>query len=58
MQGAAKVGVIAYTDVRKLFDKMSPDVVVPAPLHHIVSCDLSSHRISHNVETGLARHSV
>ena len=55
--GAARLGVEAYTDVRKLVDEMSPDVcdvVVPAPLHHIVSCYLSRCGISHNVETPLA----
>ena len=55
--GAAKLGVKGYTDVRKMVDEMSPDVcdvVVPAPLHHIVSCYLSRCGISHNVETGLA----
>lgn len=55
--GAAKIGVPAYTDVRKLIDEIAPDVcdvVVPAPLHHIVSCYLSRRGISHNVETGLA----
>ena len=55
--GAARVGVKAYTDVRKMVDEVSPDVcdvVVPAPLHHIVSCYLSRCGISHNVETGLA----
>ena len=55
--GAAKIGVTAYTDVRKMIDEISPDVcdvVVPAPLHHIVSCYLSRCGISHNVETGLA----
>ena len=55
--GAARFGVKAYTDVRKLVDEMSPDVcdvVVPAPLHHIVSCYLSRCGISHNVETPLA----
>ena len=55
--GAARLGVKAYTDVRKLVDEISPDVcdvVVPAPLHHIVSCYLSRCGISHNVETGLA----
>ena len=55
--GAAKVGTKAYTDVRKMVDEISPDVcdvVVPAPLHHIVSCYLSRCGISHNVETGLA----
>lgn len=55
--GAAKLGVKAYTDVRKLVDEINPDVcdvVVPAPLHHVVSCYLSRCGISHNVETGLA----
>ena len=55
--GAARLGVKAYTDVRKLVDEISPDVcdvVVPAPLHHIVSCYLSRCGISHNVETPLA----
>lgn len=55
--GAAKFGVKAYTDLRKMVDEISPevcDVVVPAPLHHIVSCYLSRCGISHNVETGLA----
>ena len=55
--GATRLGVKAYTDVRKLVDEMSPDVcdvVVPVPLHHIVSCYLSRCGISHNVETPLA----
>jgi len=55
--GAAKFGVKAFTDVRKLVDEMSPDVcdvVVPVQLHHIVSCYLSRRGIPHNVETGLA----
>ena len=55
--GAAKLGVKAYTDVRKMVDEISPDVcdvVVPVQLHHIVSCYLSRRGISHNVETGLA----
>ena len=55
--GAAKVGTKAYTDVRKMVDETSPDVcdvVVPMPLHHVVSCYLSRCGISHNVETGLA----
>ena len=55
--GAAKLGVKAYTDVRKMIDETSPDVcdvVVPVPLHHVVSCYLSRCGISHNVETGLA----
>lgn len=55
--GAAKFDVKAYTDVRKMIDETSPDVcdvVVPMPLHHVVSCYLSRCGISHNVETGLA----
>lgn len=55
--GASKLGVKAYTDLRKLIDETSPDVcdvVVPMPLHHVVSCYLSRRGISHNVETGLA----
>lgn len=55
--GAARVGVRAYTDVRKMVDETSPDVcdvVVPVQLHHIVSCYLSRRGISHNVETGLS----
>ena len=55
--GAAKANTKAYTDVRKMLDETSPDVcdvVVPMPLHHVVSCYLSRRGISHNVETGLA----
>lgn len=55
--GAAKLGVKAYTDVRKMVDEIAPDVcdvVVPVQLHHIVSCYLSRRGIPHNVETGLA----
>ena len=55
--GGEKVGTKAYTDVRKMLDETSPDVcdvVVPMPLHHVVSCYLSRRGISHNVETGLA----
>lgn len=55
--GASRVGVKAYTDVRKMVDETSPDVcdvVVPVQLHHIVSCYLSRRGISHNVETGLS----
>ncbi len=55
--GAARVGVKAYSDVRKMVDETSPDVcdvVVPVQLHHIVSCYLSQRGISHNVETGLS----
>lgn len=55
--GAARVGVKAYTDVRKMIDETSPDVcdvVVPVQLHHIVSCYLSRRGVSHNVETGLS----
>ena len=56
-QGAARFGVKAYTDVRKMVDEISPDVcdvVVPMQLHHVVSCYLSRCGIPHNVETGLA----
>ena len=55
--GAARFGVKAYTDIRKMVDEMSPDVcdvVVPVQLHHVVSCYLSRCGIPHNVETGLA----
>ena len=55
--GAAKVSAKAYTDVRELVAQEELDVcdvVVPAPLHHVVSCYLSECGISHNVETGLA----
>ena len=55
--GATRFGVKAYTDVREMIDETSPDVcdvVVPMPLHHIVSCYLSRCGIPHNVETGLA----
>lgn len=55
--GATRVGVKAYTDVQKMVDEVSPDVcdvVVPAQLHHIVSCYLSRCGISQNVETPLA----
>ena len=55
--GAARFGVKAYTDVRKMVDEISPDVcdvVVPMQLHHVVSCYLSRCGIPHNVETGLA----
>ena len=55
--GAAKANTKAYTDVQKMLDETSPDVcdvVVPMPLHHVVSCYLSRRGISHNVETGLA----
>ncbi|MCG9125972.1 Gfo/Idh/MocA family oxidoreductase [Candidatus Poribacteria bacterium] len=56
-KGAERIGVKAYTDVRKLIDEIAPDVcdvVVPEPLHHVVSCYLSRRGIPHNVETGLA----
>lgn len=56
-KGAERFGVKAYTDVRKLIDEIAPDVcdvVVPEPLHHVVSCHLSRRGIPHNVETGLA----
>lgn len=55
--GAAKFGVKAYTDIRKMIDDTAPDVcdvVVPIQLHHIVSCYLSQRGIPHNVETSLA----
>ena len=55
--GAARLGVKAYTDVRKMVERENPDVcdvVVPAELHHVVSCYLSRCGISHNVETPLA----
>ena len=57
LQASPKFGVKAYTDVRKMIDKISPDVcdvVVPIQLHHIISCYLSRRGIPHNVETGLA----
>ncbi|MBC8229756.1 Gfo/Idh/MocA family oxidoreductase [bacterium] len=56
-EGAARLGVKAYTDVRELVahEKLDVcDVVVPAELHHVVSCYLSQHGIHHNVETPLA----
>lgn len=56
-EGAARVGVKAYTDVRELVANEKPDVcdvVVPAQLHHVVSGYLSRHGIHHNVETALA----
>jgi len=56
-EAAARIGVKAYTDVRQLIahEKLDVcDVVVPAELHHIVSCYLSEHGIHHNVETPLA----
>ena len=55
--GAARVVTKAYTNVQKMVHEVSPDVcdvVVPAQLHHIVSCYLSQCGISHNVETPLA----
>ena len=55
--GAAQFNVKAYTDVRKMVDREKPDVcdvVVPAELHHVVSCYLSRCGIHHNVETPLA----
>lgn len=57
-EGAARLGVKAYTDVRELVDKEELDVcdvVVPVPLHHAVSCYLSRCGIHHNVETCLAQ---
>ena len=56
-EGAAHFNVNAYTDVRKMIDREKPDVcdvVVPAELHHVVSCYLSRCGIHHNVETPLA----
>ena len=56
-EGAAHSNVNAYTDVREMVDREKPevcDVVVPAELHHVVSCYLSRCGIHHNVETPLA----
>ena len=56
-KAAARMGVKAYTDVRELVahEKLDVcDVVVPAELHHTVSCYLSKHGIHQNIETGLA----
>lgn len=56
-EGAAHFNVNAYTDVREMVDCEKPDVcdvVVPAELHHVVSCYLSRCGIHHNVETPLA----
>ena len=56
-EGAARFNVSSYTDVREMVDREKPDVcdvVVPAELHHVVSCYLSSCGIHHNVETPLA----
>ena len=56
-QAAGKLGVTAYTDIRKLADSQKIDVcdvVVPGDLHHAVSCYLSTRGIHHNVETPLA----
>ncbi len=56
-EGAAQFSVSAYTDVREMIDREKPDVcdvVVPAELHHVVSCYLSRCGIHHNVETPLA----
>ncbi len=56
-EGAARLSVKAYTDVREMVAHEKPDVcdvVVPAQLHHPVSCYLSLHGIHHNVETPLA----
>ena len=56
-EGATQFKVRAYTDVREMVDREKPDicdVVVPAELHHVVSCYLSRCGIHHNVETPLA----
>ena len=56
-EGATQFSVPAYTDVREMIDREKPevcDVVVPAELHHVVSCYLSRCGIHHNVETPLA----
>ena len=56
-EGATRFNVSAYTDVREMVDCEKPevcDVVVPAELHHVVSCYLSRCGIHHNVETPLA----
>ena len=56
-EGATQFNVSAYTDVREMVDREKPDVcdvVVPAELHHVVSCYLSRCGIHHNVETPLA----
>ena len=56
-EGATQFNVNAYTDVREMVDREKPDVcdvVVPAELHHVVSCYLSRCGIHHNVETPLA----
>lgn len=56
-EGATLFNVRGYTDVREMIDREKPeicDVVVPAELHHVVSCYLSRCGIHHNVETPLA----
>ena len=56
-EGATKFNVNPYTDVHEMVDREKPDVcdvVVPAELHHVVSCYLSRCGIHHNVETPLA----
>ena len=56
-EGATQFNVNAYTDVREMVECEQPDVcdvVVPAELHHVVSCYLSRCSIHHNVETPLA----
>ena len=56
-EGATQFNVNAYTDVREMVEREKPDVcdvVVPAELHHVVSCYLSHCSIHHNVETPLA----
>ena len=54
---AEEFSISAYQDVRELVAREQPDVcdvVVPAELHHVVSCYLSQHRVHHNVETPLS----
>ena len=56
-EGATQFNVNAYTDIREMVECEQPDVcdvVVPAELHHVVSCYLSRCSIHHNVETPLA----
>jgi len=56
-QAAAQLKTKAYTDVREMVAAETLDlcdVVVPAELHHAISCYLSSHGIHQNIETSLA----